>query len=417
MKKEIKKYEEIFTSRNFKLSVIIFSIAAILITIINNIGIDPYIKKFIIPFSILILSYLIILENIKVVKNRKAYLYLIPILLSLLSYLFIKIDTSNMVLNVIFIPILLSIFLLSLVNEKYDLSRRFMVNFFKVFPGRLFSNLNYMQLLKQNKSENKNKKAFNIFLGCLIGIPIAIILLVLLTGADKYFSSFIDSIFGFIKNIINLENLVPNLLILLISFIVLFSVFVNVLKNRNLKTKESILRTVNNSISSTILIIVNCVFILFLISEISKLTINFLHLPVEYTYAEYAREGFFQLLFVTVINIIIILYFVYYTTVIKENKLVKNLLLVLVLFSILLIFNSYYRMFLYIGAYGFTILRLQVVLFLLMELILFFVVIKKIVNGIKHNDAFIFMLIIISTYVLNLYLCSKPFIDFINNIG
>ena len=210
--------------------------------------------------------------------------------------------------------------------------------------------------------------------------------------------------------------MVPNLFILLGSFIVLFSVFVNTLKNRNQNKKEQKLRVANNSISSTILIIINFVFVLFLVSEISKLTVNFLHLPVEYTYAEYAREGFFQLLFVTIINISIILYFVYYTTVIKENKLVKNLLLILVTFSILLIFNSYYRMFLYIGAYGFTVLRLQVVLFLLMELILFMVIVKKILNGIKHNDAFIFMVVIVSTYVLNVYLCSKTFIELINKI-
>jgi len=416
MKKEIKKYEEIFTKKNFKLSVIIFSIAAILITIVSNIHIDPYIKKFIIPVLVLIFSYIFVLEEIKVVKNRKAYLYLIPILLALLSYLFIKIDESNMVLNIIFIPIVLSIFLLTLVNEKYDLSRKFMLNFFRIFPGRLFSNLRYVDLLKKEKNVPKNKNGFNIFIGCLIGIPIAIVILILLSSADTYFSTFIDSIITFIKNVLNLNNLVPNLFILLGSFIVLFSVFVNILKNRNQNKKEQKLRVANNSISSTILIIINFVFVLFLVSEISKLTVNFLHLPVEYTYAEYAREGFFQLLFVTIINISIILYFVYYTTVIKENKLVKNLLLILVTFSILLIFNSYYRMFLYIGAYGFTVLRLQVVLFLLMELILFMVMVKKILNGIKHNDAFIFMVVIVSTYVLNVYLCSKTFIELINKI-
>ena len=244
----------------------------------------------------------------------------------------------------------------------------------------------------------------------------SILLLILLSSADTYFNVFIDNIFGFIKNIINIENLVPNLLILIGSFIILFSIFVNVLKNRNIENKESKLKVVNNSIASTILIIINCVFVLFLISEVSKLTVNFLHLPVEYTYSKYAREGFFQLLFVTVINISIILYFLYYTAVIKANKLVKNLLLVLVTFSILLIFNSYYRMFLYICAYGFTVLRLQVVLFLLMELLLFIILVKKIISGIKHNEAFIFMIVIVSTYILNVYLCSEKFIELINKI-
>ena len=71
-------------------------------------------------------------------------------------------------------------------------------------------------------------------------------------------------------------------------------------------------------------------------------------------------------------------------------------------------------MFLYIGAYGFTILRLQVVLFLLMELILFILILKKVLVGIKHNEAFIFMVVILSTYILNVYLCSQPYIELLN---
>ena len=57
---------------------------------------------------------------------------------------------------------------------------------------------------------------------------------------------------------------------------------------------------------------INLVFVLFIVSEISKLTNNFLSLPVEYTFSSYAREGFFQLLFVTLINFSIIISFCQY---------------------------------------------------------------------------------------------------------
>lgn len=415
MKKELKKYEEIYTNKNFKLLTVVFSIAALAITFINNINIDIYIKKFIIPVTILIVSYIFIAEKINVVKNRKSYYCLIPIFLILFSYLFIKIDISNMVLNVVFIPILLTIFFLTLVNKEYNLCRRFLLHLIKLFPNRLFSNLDYLELLKKEKSDNKNKNTFNILIGCIIGIPIALILLALLSGADKYFSTFINEIIIFIQNIVNFKNLVPNIFILLISFICLFSIFVNILKNRSIENKQAKLRNSNISIVSTILIIVNLVFVLFLISEISKLTTNFLHLPIEYTYAEYAREGFFQLLFVTLINISIIIYFIYYTTILN-NKNVKKLILILITFSILLIFNSYYRMFLYISAYGLTVLRLQVVFFLAMEFLIFSVMIKKIVSGIKNNELFIYMIIVLITYTINVYMCSNAFIEFINKI-
>ena len=414
MKKEIKKFEEVYTYKNFKLGTLIFIISSILITIFANINIDNYTKWFIIPVIILLIGYIFMLNRIEIDKNKKAYLYLIPIFLILISYFIIKIDSSNMVLNVIAIILLLVLFFLTLLNKKYELCRRFFVHIFKIVPGKILTNLKYLRIIKTTENKEKNKDTLNIFIGCLIGIPIAIVLLTLLTGADKYFSSFIGSILDIIKQILNLGNLIPNIFTLIISFVLLFSIFVNVLNNRKIENKTSKVRNVNTSISSTVLIIINFVFILFLISEVSKLTINFLHLPVEYTYAEYAREGFFQLLFVTLINISIIIYFVYYTNIVSNNKLIKRLLISLVIFSILLIFNSYYRMFLYIGAYGFTILRLQVVLFLLMELILFILILKKVLVGIKHNEAFIFMVVILSTYILNVYLCSQPYIELLN---
>lgn len=413
----MKKTEEIFTNKNFKLIVLVFSISSIIITLINNMNIDLYVKRFIIPIIILILSYIFIIKIIKLEINTKAYYYLIPIFIILFSYIFINIDYSNVFLNILVIPVILSMFFLTLTNKNYKVSREFLSYFFKLFPNKLFSNLNYINLITHNPENTKNKNIYNIIIGCFIGIPIAVILLILLSGADKYFSAFVDNIFNFVFNIINIKNLIPNLILLIVSFIVLFSVFINILRNKRTKFEKSKLKDINTSIASTILIIINFVFVLFLISEISKITINFLKLPIEYTYAEYAREGFFQLLWVTLINISIIIYFIYYTNILKNNKIIKILLSILIIFSIILIFNSYYRMFLYIGAYGFTVLRLQVILFLAMELIIFSLLINKIINNIKYNESLIFTIIVLTTYIFNLYLCSESFINIINKIG
>ena len=174
--------------------------------------------------------------------------------------------------------------------------------------------------------------------------------------------------------------------------------------------RENNLINIDDTIIITALSIINFVFVLFLISEISKVCGNFLRLPTGYIYSSYAREGFFELLTVTLINFSIILYLLYKTNVINENKIIKILVLLLIVFSILLIFNSYYRMYLYIAKFGFTILRLQVILFLLMELILFGVIIKKIISQVK-NDGLIFMMIMIITYIINLYICNDWFIN------
>jgi hypothetical protein len=72
-------------------------------------------------------------------------------------------------------------------------------------------------------------------------------------------------------------------------------------------------------------------------------------------------------------------------------------------------------MFLYIGAYGFTVLRLQVILFLAMELILFATIAKKIIGKLEYDDAIIFLVISLSFYILNSYLCIDKFAKLLNN--
>lgn len=221
----------------------------------------------------------------------------------------------------------------------------------------------------------------------------------------------------FLHNSEKWDTILNNLLKILFYFIIIFNVYRNA--NKSKKEKQNIeikTKDINETIIKTILFIINTVFILFLISEISKLTINFLELPTEYTYASYAREGFFQLLFVTVINFVIITYVLYYTNTLDKSKNIKRHLLVLIIFSIILIFNSYYRMFLYMYEYGFTILRLQVILFLLMEFILFSICIKKICFHLKMKDSLLFMGVILTTYIINLYICIEPFINFLNKI-
>ncbi len=73
-------------------------------------------------------------------------------------------------------------------------------------------------------------------------------------------------------------------------------------------------------------------------------------------------------------------------------------------------------MFLYINAYKFTVLRLQVILFLTIELILFLLTIKKLVYKVKYNEPFVYIVIVLTIYTLNLYLCSEPIIKIINNL-
>lgn len=386
-------------------NIIIAVISSLIVVICASLKIDTYLSNVIIPFFVFVVSNIILVYKTKNI-NKKAYLFLIPIFLILISDLIINIDSANMVLNVVVLPILISIFFFNLLNKKYTFSFTNILLLFKLFPEDVAENMSYFQKIISNM---KNKKLKSIIIGIGVSIPIVVILLLLLTSADLYFSEFISTIL----NIFSFD--LGKIFRFVIFFILFFGIGINIMNSKDFEMYENKKINIDSIIITTILSIVNLVFVLFIVSEISKLTNNFLSLPVEYTFSSYAREGFFQLLFVTLINFSIIMFFLYKTKVVEENKIVKYLLLSLIFFSIILIFNSYYRMFLYIGAYGFTVLRLQVMLFLAMELIIFILLIKRVVSKL-NKDSLKYFIIMVIFYIINLYLCSDWFIKFLNSI-
>lgn len=384
-------------------------IASLCNVFIQYLPINSYIKNFTFPIFNLLITYLILLNNQKRIVNVKAYYLLIPIILILISNLLLKIDDSNLFLNVIILPILMTLFFSLLTNKNYKISIQVFSWVNHLIFTNIFSNLSLIKNIKCKNIETKNKTT-NIILGILIGCGIGLIILLLLMSADTYFKFFVNKIFCLFKFDLG------KTFIFIISFILLFSIYVNILLNQSCNMKKNNNKKIDDIMAITIITIIDIIFVLFLISELSRLTNNFLQIPVQYTYSSYAREGFFQLLVVTTINFNIIMYLLYKTPLIKENHVIKKLILLLICFSIFLIFNSYYRMFLYIFNYGYTVLRLQVILFLAMEMILFLILVKKIVKELKINDTTLYFVVMISFYILNIYLCTNNFVSLLNHI-
>ena len=92
--------------KKYNLSIVLLSciISSLIIAIIHNINFNMYIRDFIIPFSIILINHIILINKFKMKVNKKAYILLIPIILILLSRVVLKIAISNMFLNVFIIP-------------------------------------------------------------------------------------------------------------------------------------------------------------------------------------------------------------------------------------------------------------------------------------------------------------------------
>jgi hypothetical protein len=156
----------------------------------------------------------------------------------------------------------------------------------------------------------------------------------------------------------------------------------------------------------TIIFMINIVYLLFSIVQFSYLYsgVNNI-LPKEFTYSEYARKGFFELVAVTIINFTILLSSMNFIK--KDNKtinIISNVFLTtLVVFTLNMLFSAHFKMSLYEQIYGFTYLRIFVHLFMIMLFMLLIVLLIGIWNRRMPLNK-ILVVIILSMYIILNYI-------------
>ena len=98
----------------------------------------------------------------------------------------------------------------------------------------------------------------------------------------------------------------------------------------------------------------------------------------DYTYAEYARQGFFELIVVTVINLSILLIGLHVTKYDgKLDRLVLVLRCLLVLCTVIMLYSAHLRLKLYEEAYGYTYARIFAHTFIGLLFVLFMLTFYK----------------------------------------
>lgn len=116
-------------------------------------------------------------------------------------------------------------------------------------------------------------------------------------------------------------------------------------------------RTAEPIIGITFTGLISLVYLVFCFIQIVYLFGGLGTLPENYTYARYAREGFFQLVFVCIINLALVLIC---NKRFRKNNILKGILIFISLCTYIMIASSTYRMILYIKAYHLTFLRVLV---------------------------------------------------------
>jgi len=221
----------------------------------------------------------------------------------------------------------------------------------------------------EEKSEKPNNKALlktiaPYLRGLLLALPILAFLALLLAQADPIFNDRLQNLFSRFR----IENLGETLFrvfyILVISYVLLSAYTFALLESKKYEKKDKDKSGINpflGSIESHMVMIgVNLLFLAFVILQFNYLFSGGENISIEgYTYAEYARRGFFELLAVAIISLL--LFYILSIITKREAKNQQRIFSVLGLTLVglvgLILVSAYTRLTLYEIAYGFTRLR------------------------------------------------------------
>lgn len=220
----------------------------------------------------------------------------------------------------------------------------------------------YMRSLRKQGKKSSGKIGY-VLLGAVIAAPILLIVFLLLGSADAVFRDLTGRVLRNLR-LGNLFNILVRICFLyfatylLTAYLCRHTIREEVKDHR--KGEPLLAITVNGMLTA--------VYLLFSVIQIVYLFLGGMQLPAEYTYAEYAREGFFQLLAVSILNLVIVLVSLCFF---RESKLLKAVLTVMSLCTFVMIASSALRMIMYIRFYYLTFLRILVLWGLALLFVLF----------------------------------------------
>lgn len=217
-----------------------------------------------------------------------------------------------------------------------------------------------------NQEENKFSLFKRVALGLIIALPILGVVGALLSSADLVFEKFWVDL---VKNI-NIWNLIYHLFIIIVITFMSFS-FLFGLDKPLIKIKEEscLIRHIDAVIVITILFLLALLYAIFCFIQFAYLFgAGAQLLPEGFSYAEYARRGFFELVQVALINICIVAANIHFTKPAGNltNKIIKVLNSLLLFSTFVMLISAFQRMSLYEANFGYTYLRVLTHSFMVM---------------------------------------------------
>lgn len=360
------------------------------------------------PIWIIIAVFaLILLAVFQKQRIKAAVAILLAIAVSLSTLVFFRQEPLTR-----FIATLLSVGLLSLAAAdiltgnwlKYAI-QDYVVVYVRLLAGSIVKPIKtFYTLTKKNEGGRKLsgvlRKLVPVLVGLVIAIPIMAVLTALLVSADMVFLQQVEHFFSFF-NIARLPEFIFRGFYISLLAIVFFGVLLHAFDKqvKGINNGKPLIPAFLGWVEGTVvLVLINLLFLAFVFIQVRYLFGGHVNITeAGFTYAEYARRGFNELVMVSIVSILV--YLVLATTGKQTTRWQKRLfsILNLVMFGLVLVilFSAFERLQLYENAYGFTRLRAYTHLFLYWMAFLFVGSAVLEVLQIRKHFALIFMIFVV----------------------
>ena len=336
-------------------------------------------------------------------KNKKALLMSIPIILLSSTY-FIFDNIEFYLINIVVIPILYIMMIISATSGFQIKSIIYKIILMILQPINYIGDVTktIIKEFRRNNSDEQIEKEKteknNMFKAVCLTTLIALIIIGLLSSADNEFAKIFEILFKKI-DIFNIPDLTIRVISIIIAFFYFAGFFMNMLDKENVlrEFEENERKELKESYTIRMMMtVLNVIYLIFCYTQIKVLFTE-----QNINYSEFARKGFFQLMIVSLINIVMILKAnaknLKETN--KQRKYKKVMCVAMVIFTLVIIISAFARMSLYQQNYGYTRLRVLVDCALITEIIL---LIPTLVYILKNNINLIktYFVIIVTMYCI-----------------
>ena len=231
---------------------------------------------------------------------------------------------------------------------------------------------------KNSVKSGKGKNVSSVLIGVLVAVPVLFVIVPLLSSSDIAFEAVISKIFT------NTSLIISSLVLTAILLPVFYSLIFYLEKSSlvEVEDKKKDIKKLSVMGINSFLISISFVYLFYLFTQLAYIVDAFAFvLPEDYTAAEFARSGFFQMAVIVFINFVIL--GVTAIKVKRENAKLPNstkaILLFISSFTIFYISTAIIKMAKYISLYGLTRLRVLTSVFMIMLAIIFIIIILKLI--------------------------------------